>query len=88
MPIAIHKPKKNDNYHDKGELDWHEGGGVGWNPDYVKKFKGTGQKDQKRYGKNFSRMKGICRKCGHFDKTIDKADGSHCKLGQGVGCVE
>ncbi len=76
---------KNKNYVNKGELDFHEGGGIGWAPDYVMKFVGT-DRDNERYGKNFSRMKGICRKCKQFDKTIDKADGSHCKLGKGVKC--
>lgn len=79
MTIAIKKGKKNDNYVNKGELDWNEGGGVGWNPDYVKTFEGTGI-DPERYGKNFERMMGTCAKCEHFDKTVDRADGSHCKL--------
>ncbi len=76
---------KNKNYVNKGELDYHEGGGVGWHPDYVKKFEGTGI-DPERYGKNYERMAGTCKKCEHFDKANDKTDGSHCKLGKGVKC--
>jgi len=79
---------KNSNYVNKGELDYHQGGGVGWAPGYVKTFEGTEQRDNERYGKNFSRMKGVCRKCEQFDKTVDKADGSHCKLGKGVKCTK
>lgn len=78
---------KNKNYVNKGELDFHEGGGVGWAPEYVKKFEGTGI-DPERYGKNFSRLQGVCRKCEQFDKTVDKVDGSHCKRGKGVKCLK
>lgn len=79
---------KNKNYVNKGELDFHEGGGVGWAPEYVKTFEGQGQRDNERYGKNYSRMCQECRKCEHYDKDNDKADGSHCKLGKGVKCLK
>lgn len=87
MTIAIRKGRKNDNYVNKGELDWHEGGGVGWNPDYVKTFEGTDQ-NKERFDKNYCRMTGICKRCEHFDKTVDRADASHCKLSKGVCCVK
>ena len=76
---------KNKNYVNKGELDFHEGGGVGWAPEYVKTFEGTDQ-DNERYDKMWQRLKMVCNKCEHFDKTVDKADGSHCMLGKGVKC--
>jgi hypothetical protein len=79
---------KNKNFVNKGELDFYQGGGVGWHPDYVKTFEGQEHRDNERYGKNFSRMKGVCKKCDHFDKTVDKADGSRCKLGKGVACTK
>lgn len=87
MTIAIRKAKKNDNYVNKGERDWHEGGGVGWNPDYVKTFEGT-DRDKERYDKNYARLLMLCNKCEHFDKTVDRADGSHCKLGKGAKCLK
>ncbi|HDZ38206.1 MAG TPA: hypothetical protein ENH62_07970 [Marinobacter sp.] len=57
--------------------------GLGWAPGYEKKFEGVDIKKE-RYDKNYSRMVGTCDKCEHFDKTVDKADGSHCKV---QGCV-
>ena len=79
---------KNKDYVNKGERDFHEGGGVGWAPDYVKKFEGTEQRDNERYEKNFCRMFGTCGGCEQFDRMVDKADGSHCKLGKGAKCVK
>jgi hypothetical protein len=78
---------KNKDYVNKGELDFHEGNGVGWHPDYVKKFRGT-DRDKTRYDKMWSRLKMLCNKCKQFDKTVDKADGSHCRLGKGVKCTK
>ena len=76
---------KNKKYVNKGELDFHEGGGVGWHPDYVKTFEGT-DRDNERYDKMWNRLRMLCNKCEQFDKSVDKADGSHCKLGKGVKC--
>lgn len=63
-----------------------ENGGLGWAPGYEKKFEGMGI-DPERYGKNFERMMGNCDKCRQFDKSVTRADGSHCKQGKGVPCL-
>ncbi len=63
----------------KREKDWNApgSGGLGWNPDYVHKFEGVNWKTR-RYDRNYSRMKGICTLCQHFE-DVDTVDGSHCK---------
>ena len=61
--------------------------GLGFAPGYEKRFEGT-DIDKQRFDKNYCRMKGICKRCEQFDKTADKADGSHCKLGKGVKCLK
>lgn len=65
--------------------DTCENGGLGWAPGYEKKFEGMDIKKE-RYDKMFNRLKMLCDKCKLFDKTVDRADGSHCKLGKGVKC--
>lgn len=76
MPAAA---KNKDFRPNKGELTFEEGGGVGWYPDYVKKFEGTGI-NPTTYGKNYERMMGTCKKCEHYEPGNDeKSDGSHCK---------
>ena len=63
----------------KCELDYNQGGGLGWAPDQVKKFEGVEQRNSVRYEKNYSRMTGTCDKCQSY-KDVNKTDGTHCKL--------
>ena len=64
----------------KCELNWDQGGGLGWAPGSEKKFKeGVEQRDKVRFDKNHSLMQGLCDKCDMFKGTAPKADGSHCK---------
>ena len=61
--------------------------GFGLAPGYEKRFEGT-EVDKTRYDKNYSRMMGLCDNCPEFDKSVPRADGSHCKMGKGVPCQE
>ena len=66
--------------------DTFEKDGFGWAPGSEKKFEGVGI-NKVRYGKNFSRMKGICRKCSKF--TGKKGtNGEHCSLPTNEHCQE
>ena len=67
--------------------DTFEKDGFGWAPGQEKHFKGGRiSRDNEKYGKNFARLLMLCKKCKLFDKSIQKADGSHCKLGKGRKC--
>ena len=52
--------------------------GFGWAPGYEKKFEGTGI-NRIRYGKNYSQMKRVCKKCDKFTGKEGTA-GEHCRL--------
>lgn len=60
--------------------------GYGWAPGQEKKFEGRGiDTNSPRYGKNYSRMTGLCAKCDKFT-DIDKATGEHCSLPANERC--
>ena len=63
----------------KREKDWNApgSGGLGWNPDYVMKFRGSNMKSELAK-RNTNRAYGVCTECKFF-QDVDKADGSHCK---------
>ena len=62
---------------EKMEGTFDKGDGLGWAPGYEKKFEGVGI-NKIKYGKNYSKMKGVCKKC---DKFTDKTGvGEHCSL--------
>jgi len=68
----------------KTENTW-EKDGVGWAPGSEKKFDGV-VSNSIRYGKNFSFMKGTCKKCEN--KTDKKGtNGEHCALPRNEGCI-
>jgi len=54
-----------------------EADGFGWAPGYEKKFEGS-HKNSQRYGKNYSRMKGMCLKCDKYKPDV-KVTGSGCE---------
>ena len=69
----------------KTELDFNQGGGLGWAPGQEKKFEGVGI-DNIRYGKNYSRMDGTCLRCGKYKGNIGTA-GEHCSLPANESCI-
>ena len=69
---------------DKQEGTFDKGDGLGWAPGYEAKSEGLGI-NTIRYGKNFSRMKGTCKKCDCFTGK-NGTNGEHCSLPLSEGC--
>jgi len=66
----------------KTERTFEEGGGYGWAPGQEKTFKGR-VINTIRYSKNYSLMKGNCRKCDKLSKNglpSRGTNGEHCSL--------
>ena len=80
MPKSPGITIKNRNFSPtKCENTW-EKDGVGLNPAYAKGFEGSRTfSNSMRYGKNYSLMKKLCKKC---DKFTEKSgtNGEHCSL--------
>ena len=86
MPKSPGITIKNRNFSPtKCENTW-ERDGIGLNPAYAKGFEGSRVFSSTiRYGKNFSFMKGICKKC---DKNTGKTgtNGEQCSLPNNEHC--
>ena len=60
--------------------------GLGWGPGYEKKFEGLKkERNSIRYGKNYSLMMGVCKKCDKFTDQRD-SNGGHCSLPINKAC--
>jgi len=63
-----------------------ENDGFGWAPGQEKKFEGTEQRDNIRYGKNYQRMRGVCKRCENYTGVKTGTKGEHCSLPLNEGC--